>query len=80
MQRTLGGLSLMVLAAAITGSTAQQAAAQVIVVEGDVIVRPPVRPFPRPIPARYRIHSVDVNATVRDQIASVHIAQVFQNT
>ena len=80
MQRTLGGLSLMVLTAAITGSTAQQAAAQVIVVEGDAIVRPPVSPFPRPVPARYRIHSVDVNATVRDQIASVQIAQVFQNT
>ena len=64
MRRTLGGLSLMVLVVAITGSSARQAVAQVIVVEGDVIVRPPVRPIPRPIPARYRIHSVDVNATV----------------
>ena len=77
MQRNLGGWVFTLLVLAIVAGAAQPLAAQVIVVEGDVVVRP--RPIPRPVPAQYRIHSVDVNATIRDQIASVQISQTFEN-
>ena len=65
MRRNLGGMVLGILALVIVGTVPQPAAAQVIVVEGPVVVRP----RPRPFPAQYRIHSVDVNATISDQIA-----------
>jgi Ca-activated chloride channel family protein len=44
---------------------------------------PPVRPIP-PRPPRpvgsYKIDSLEVNATVKDQIARVQVSQTFQNT
>jgi len=80
MQRHLGGWVFALLMLAIVGTVPQPLAAQVIVVEGTVVTPPGPRPIPRPIPAHYRIHSVDVNATIRDQIASVQISQTFENT
>lgn len=79
MQRNLGGWVFTLLVLAIVASGPQPLAAQVIVVEGDVVVRPRPRRILRPLPAQYRIHSVDVNATIRDQIASVQISQTFEN-
>lgn len=55
------------------------ASAQIIIVP-----HPPHRlPRPRPIPSpqpTYRVQSVDMQATVRDQLAQVQVSQVFQNT
>lgn len=49
------------------------AKAQIIVID---------RPHPRPVPAPpdYTIRSIDVHADIKDQIAKVQLAQVFQNT
>src|SRR4029079_9628836 len=43
----------------------------------------PPRPIPRPRPvppSSYRIESLDVNATIEDQVARVQVAQTFENT
>jgi Ca-activated chloride channel homolog len=40
----------------------------------------PIRPLPRPVFSSYKIRSVDVQASVHDQVAKVRMAQVFQNT
>jgi Ca-activated chloride channel family protein len=57
--------------------------AQTIVIDQDVIIIPP-RPRPTPVPtpisADYKIRSVDLQASIRDQQATVQVAQVFQNT
>ena len=76
MRRNLGGMVLGILVVTAMGTVPQSAVAQVIVVDDPVIVRP----GPRPSPSQYRIRSVDVNATVNDQIAQVQLAQTFQNT
>ena len=41
----------------------------------------PPRPIPRPTPPPqiYKIKSVDIQATVKDQIAQIQLSQVFQN-
>ncbi|MEN1678886.1 MAG: VIT domain-containing protein [Planctomycetota bacterium] len=38
------------------------------------------RPAPRPAPSTYKIESIDVNATVKDQVAKVQVSQKFRNT
>ncbi len=60
--------------------------AQIVIINNTetTIVRPsnrpiPPRPRPRP-PRRYKIKTVDVQTTIRDQIAKVQLSQVFQNT
>src|SRR6185503_8036409 len=55
--------------------------AQVIIIEHNrrLPVRPPV-PRPTPIPSSYKIRTVDVQASIRDQAAKVQVSQVFQNT
>ncbi len=42
--------------------------------------RPRVRPNPTPTSGSYKIESIEVNATLRDQIAQVQVAQTFVNT
>ena len=76
MRRNLTGMVWGILVLAVAGTVPRPAVAQVIVVDGPVVVRP----RPRPFPSQYRIHSVDVNATINDQIAQVQLAQTFQNT
>jgi Ca-activated chloride channel homolog len=56
--------------------------AQVIVIDAERRIIPP-RPIPRPVPvpsASYKIRTVEVEASVRDQAAKVQVSQVFQNT
>lgn len=57
--------------------------AQVVIIDhGARIIRPPhpvPPPRPTPPPAVYKVRSVDMNVTVKDQIATVQLAQVFQN-
>ncbi len=61
---------------------AGMASAQVIVTDQ---IRPipiprPVPPIPRPIVPDCSIRSVDVQTTIRDQVARVQISQIFKNT
>ncbi|MDP7276983.1 MAG: VIT domain-containing protein [Planctomycetaceae bacterium] len=74
MQRLLSGLVLACLVL-----FPEPARAQMVIIDGPPGIRHPVRPGPRPVPAEYRIKSVDANATVRDQIARVQFSQVFEN-
>ena len=78
MQRVF---SAFVLASLALNTLAQTASAQVIVIEGAKIRhRPRTTTPPLLLHADYRILSVDVNATLNDQIAKIQIAQTFQNT
>ncbi|MBM83048.1 MAG: hypothetical protein CMJ78_21010 [Planctomycetaceae bacterium] len=54
--------------------------AQVVFIDQTTTIR--VQPNQRRIvaPSSYRIKEVDVQATVRDQVAQVQVSQVFQNT
>jgi Ca-activated chloride channel family protein len=61
------------------------ASAQVIIIDhGRRIIppHPPIPPIPRPtpIPSSYKIRTVDVQASIKDQAAKVQLSQVFQNT
>lgn len=61
------------------------AIAQVIIIDHThriIPPHPPVPPIPRPtpIPSSYKIRTVDVQTSIRDQAAKVQISQVFQNT
>ena len=82
MKRFLFGL----LAAYLLIGNSFLAAQVIVVIEPPVVHRryPPISPpstvRPVPVPASYRIRSVDVQATVRDQTAQVQISQIFQNT
>lgn len=58
---------------------------QVIIIEHERrIIRPtpPNPPIsrPTPIPSSYKIRTVDLQASIRDQAAKVQVSQVFQNT
>ena len=55
------------------------AVAQVVVVDRTRIIAPPRPPRPTPPPLLYQVRQVDVNATVRDQIATVQLSQIFRN-
>ncbi len=59
--------------------------AQVIIIDHNrriIPPSPPIHPIPRPIPisSSYKIRTVDVQASIRDQAGKVQISQVFQNT
>lgn len=55
--------------------------AQVIIIEHSRRLPPHVQvPRPTPIPSSYKIRTVDVQASIRDQAAKVQVSQVFQNT
>jgi len=60
--------------------------AQVIIIEHNrrLPPRPPIHipptPRPTPIPSSYKIRTVEVQASIRDQAAKVQMSQVFQNT
>lgn len=58
------------------------AEAQVLVIDAHRRIVPPHPPTPRPIPApsSYKVRTVDVQASIRDQAAKVQVSQVFQNT
>lgn len=43
------------------------------------IPRPPIS-RPVPVPSEYKVRTVDVQASIRDQAAKVQMSQVFQNT
>lgn len=57
------------------------ASAQTILVDISARRIVPPRPIPRPTPPPqiYKIKSVDIQSTVKDQIAQVQLSQVFQN-
>lgn len=58
------------------------AQAQVIIVDQSRRIILPHPPVPRPSPgfSSYKIRTVDVQASIRDQSAKVQVSQVFQNT
>lgn len=63
----------------------EAANAQVIIIDSGrrvILPHPPIPPIsrPTPIPSAYKIRSVDVQASIRDQAAKIQISQVFQNT
>lgn len=54
--------------------------AQVVIIHhGTPIVRPTISNRPAPPPSFYKVRSVDMNVSVKDQIATVQLSQVFQN-
>lgn len=63
-----------------TGIAATQA--QVIIVDNSRRIISPRPPVSRPSPSfsSYKIRTVDVQASIRDQSAKVQVSQVFQNT
>lgn len=59
---------------------ANLAQAQVVIIDhGAPIIRPPVVSRPTPPASVYKVRTVDMNVTVKDQIATVQFSQVFQN-
>jgi len=81
------GFSLLLLAfcGGLVACCVQPAAAQGLLVDvrpdhKTRLPRPHVRPNPTPISGSYKIESIEVNATLRDQIAQVQLAQTFVNT
>lgn len=66
--------------AAFAALFANLAQAQVVIIDHGVrVIRPPVVNRPAPPPSAYKVRSVDMNVTVKDQIATVQLSQVFQN-
>lgn len=68
--------------AAFAALFANLAQAQVVIIDhGARIIRPPHPTPPRPVPppSFYKVRSVDMNVSVKDQIATVQLSQVFQN-
>ena len=68
--------------AAFAALFANLAQAQVVIIDhGARIARlpNPTPPRPAPPPSFYKVRSVDMNVTVKDQIATVQLSQVFQN-
>lgn len=77
------GRRVLVLAIALLGILVPHIGqAQVIIIDHSRRIIPPHQPNPRPtpIPSSYRIRTVDVQASIRDQAAKVQVSQVFQNT
>ncbi|TWT87400.1 von Willebrand factor type A domain protein [Pseudobythopirellula maris] len=75
-KRLVGALGAALLAAA-----AAQAPAQGLLVHPDH-PWPLPRPIPTPTPSEgsYKIGSVEVDATIKDRVATVQVAQTFENT
>lgn len=76
-----------IVAAMFAPCVALPAAAQgVLVIENDREILPIPRPhphphFPPPRPtAEYRVKSLEIDASINDQVAQIQISQVFQNT
>ena len=75
------------LIATLTILATESLQAQIVIINNTetIVVRPnpprdvPSRPRPQP-PRRYKIKTVDVQTTIRDQVAKVQLSQVFQNT
>ena len=68
--------------AAVAALFSNLAEAQVVIIEHGVvhkIARPPQVPA-RPVLSVYHVKTVDVQVTVKDQIATVQLSQVFKNT
>ncbi len=67
------------IVAAFAALFANLAQAQVVIIDhGTRIIRPvPTRPAPPP--SFYKVRSVDMNVSIKDQIATVQLSQVFQN-
>jgi Ca-activated chloride channel family protein len=66
--------------AAVAALFANLAQAQVVIIDhGAHITRLPAPTRPAPPPSVYKVRSVDMNVTVKDQIATVQLSQVFQN-
>ena len=54
--------------------------AQVVIIQhGPAIRLPPPSPRPMPPPSVYKVRTVEMQVSVKDQIASVQLSQVFQN-
>ncbi len=72
---------IAILAATVGASLAGPVMAQIVVIDRTSrrIVAPPRPPRPTPPPTVYEVRQVDVNVTVRDQIATVQLSQVFKN-
>lgn len=53
--------------------------AQIVVIDNSrrIVAQPPRRPTPPP--ALYQVRQVDVNATVKDQVATIQLSQIFRN-
>jgi Ca-activated chloride channel family protein len=58
------------------------ACAQGLVIDHGPRIVPPRPPIPRPtpLPSSYKVRTLDVKASIRDQGAKVQVSQVFQNT
>jgi Ca-activated chloride channel family protein len=66
--------------AAFAALFANLAQAQVVLIDhGARITRLPAPTRPAPPPSFYKVRSVDMNVSVKDQIATVQLSQVFQN-
>lgn len=70
---------LLIAALAMCACLSGPAVAQVVVIDRTRIVVSPRPPRPTPPPVVYQVRQVDVNATVRDQIATIQLSQVFKN-
>jgi Ca-activated chloride channel family protein len=73
---------LLGLGAVLSMPTVASAQGVLVVVDPDQRIRLP-RPVPHPQPrptSQYEISSLDVAATIRDQVAEVQVAQEFHNT
>lgn len=70
-----------VVVAAFAVLFANLAQAQVVIIEHGppMGIRPLHPPRPVPPPSVYKVRSVEMNVTVKDQLATVQLAQVFQN-
>ncbi len=75
--------AVVVFSILLVGRTNQAPAQILIPDESDAAHRPvnrPIRAASRHVFSSYRIRSVDVSATVRDQAAKIRMSQIFQNT
>ena len=83
IQRPRPGRRWLVLAIACFGIIVPSLVqAQVIIIDHTRRIIPPHPPIPRPTPisSSYKIRTVDVQVSIRDQAAKVQVSQVFQNT
>lgn len=72
---------LMVVSALAALLSTTNVFAQLIVIDQSREIHPPRPPVrPTPVPSSYKIRTVDVQGTIRDQAAKVQVSQVFQNT
>jgi Ca-activated chloride channel family protein len=77
MQALRLGLALVVVS--LGGATTQ---AQILVIDHGRRIVPPQPPISRPAPisSSYKVRTMDLQATIKDQGARIQVSQVFQNT